>query len=430
MINEQVTMSGQASTGSPLNIVHCTLLDYTAIKAQVCQRLSFVLEFQARGDDMAAKILIVDDDLQGLKLVGLMLQRRGYTIVAARGGEQGLAKAVSDAPDLIILDVMMPDLDGLEVCRRLRSQSATSQIPVIIFTARAQVGDKVDGFQSGADDYITKPIHPNDLAARVDAALQRSALRTGNVQSAATAQVIGFLGVRGGVGTTTLALNTAAALATADGERRVILIDLQASAANVAVQLGLNAANDLTALVGLEPNDITPAAIGPCLIRHASGLQLLLAGADQPATAAALTATQLAAVIGSVSQLAPVVVLDLGSTLDDLTLTALALCRRVVLALEPQRIAVVAAQNLAAQLERRGIPAARLSVALINHAPGAVMLDRRAIEAQLKLPIGVLLPPTPEVASQAADEASLIIHLQPGGLYAEQIRTLARQLTT
>jgi Flp pilus assembly CpaE family ATPase len=107
----------------------------------------------------------------------------------------------------------------------------------------------------------------------------------------------------------------------------------------------------------------------------------------------------------------------------------------VVLALEPQRIAVVAAQHLAAQLERRGIPAARLNVVLINRvavarAPGAVILDRRAIEAQLKLPIGVLLPPIPEVASQAADEAGLIIHLQPGGLYAEQIRTLARQLTT
>ena len=382
---------------------------------------------------MAAKILIVDDDLQGLKLVGLMLQRRGYTIVAARGGEQGLAKAVSDAPDLIILDVMMPDLDGLEVCRRLRSQPATSQIPVIIFTARAQVGDKVDGFQSGADDYITKPIHPNDLAARVDAALQRSALRTGNVPSAAAAQTIGFLGVRGGVGTTTLALNTAAALTTADGERRVILVDLQASAANVAVQLGLDAASGLATLIDLEPHNITPAAIGPCLIRHASGFQLLLAGIDQPTTA--LTAAQLAAVIGSVSQLAQVVVLDLGSTLDDLTLTALALCRHVVLALEPQRIAVVAAQHLAAQLERRGIPAARLSVVLINRvaaarAPGAVMLDRRAIEAQLKLPIDVLLPPIPEVASQAADEASLIIHLQPGGLYAEQIRTLARQLTT
>jgi len=377
---------------------------------------------------MPAKILIVDDDLQSLKLVGLMLQRRGYIIVAARGGVQGLAKAESDAPDLILLDIMMPDLDGLEVCRRLRSQPATSQIPIIMFTAKSQVGDKVDGFQSGADDYLTKPIHPDNLAARVDAALQRSAQKRLSMQPASAAQVIGFLGVRGGVGATTLALNTAAALANADGERRVVLVDLQASAANVAVQLGLSAADGLAALVNLEPNDITPAAIAPCLVHHASGLQLLLISAEPPT--AALTTTQLLAVINSVSQLAHIVVLDLGSTLDDLTLAALGLCRRVVLALEPHRIAVVAAQNLIAQLERRGVPAAHLSIALINRSPGAVMLDKRVVEAQLQLPITVLLPPVPEVAGQAADEASLIIHLQPGGLFAEQIRTLTQHLTT
>ncbi|MBP7686481.1 MAG: response regulator [Thermoflexales bacterium] len=377
---------------------------------------------------MPAKILLVDDDLQSLKLVGLMLQRRGYVIMAARGGVQGLAKAESDAPDLILLDVMMPDLDGLEVCRRLRSQPSTSQIPIIMFTAKSDVGDKVDGFQSGADDYLTKPIHPNDLAARVDAALQRSAQKRLNVQPTTTAQVIGLLGVRGGVGTTTLALNLAAAMANADGERRVILVDLQTSAANIAAQLGLGTADGLAALVSLEPSEITPVALGPRLIHHASGMSLLV-NADQPAPAALLTAAQVTALISSVSQLAHIVVLDLGSTLDDLTLTALGLCRRVVLALEPQRIAVAAAQNVSAQLERRGIPAARLSAALINRTTGTVMLDKQVIEAQLKLPIEVLLPPVPEVAGQAADESNLIIHLQPGGLFAEQIRTLAQHLT-
>jgi len=378
---------------------------------------------------MPAKILLVDDDLQSLKLVGLMLQRRGYVIMAARGGVQGLAKAESDAPDLILLDVMMPDLDGLEVCRRLRSQPSTSQIPIIMFTAKSDVGDKVDGFQSGADDYLTKPIHPNDLATRVDAALQRSAQKRLSVQPTTTAHVIGLLGVRGGVGTTTLALNLAAAMANADGERRVILVDLQTSAANIAAQLGLGTADGLAALVDLEPGAITPAVLGPRLIHHASGMSLLV-NADQPAPAALLTPAQVAALINSVSQLAHVVVLDLGSTLDDLTLTALGLCRRVVLALEPQRIAVAAAQNVSAQLERRGIPGARLSAALINRTAGTVMLDKQVVESQLKLPIEVLLPPVPEVASQAADESNLIIHLQPGGLFAEQIRTLAQHLTT
>ena len=178
---------------------------------------------------MSAKILLVNDDLQSLKLVGVMLQRRGYTIVAACGGAQGLAKAESDRPDLVILDVMMPDIDGLEVCRKLRSQPSTSHIPIIMFTARTLIRDKLDGIQAGVDDYLTKPIHPNDLAARVEAVLQHSARPL-----TPAARVIGFLGVKSGVGTTTLALNTAAALAMAEADRRVILADLHSNAANVA----------------------------------------------------------------------------------------------------------------------------------------------------------------------------------------------------
>ncbi len=124
---------------------------------------------------MPARILIVDDDLQTLKLIGLMLQRRGYEIIAARDGQQALQKARTEAPDLIILDMMMPDMTGYEVCRQLRSQSVTRNLPVLMFTAKADLDTKVQGFEAGADDYLTKPIHPNDLAARVEAALQRGA---------------------------------------------------------------------------------------------------------------------------------------------------------------------------------------------------------------------------------------------------------------
>jgi DNA-binding response OmpR family regulator len=375
---------------------------------------------------MPAKILIVDDNLHSLKLVGVMLQRRGYTIVAARGGAQGLAKAESDKPDLVILDVMMPDIDGFEVCRKLRSQPSTSHIPIVMLTARTLARDKLDGIRVGVDDYLTKPIHPGDLAARVEAVLQRSARQRAGTPPTSAARMIGFLGVKDGVGTTTLALNTAAALAAADADRRVILADLQSNAANVAAQLRLAPADGLAALTGLLPHEITPALIGERLVRQASGLQLLLASAERPA---ALTAAQLTALLDSLSQLAQFVLLDLGSVLDDVTLTALRQCHQVVLALKPQRIAVTAARNLITQLERHGVPTDRLTAALINRTPDAAALDQAAFEAQLNLPIGALLPPAPEAASQAADEASLIILIQPGGLIAEQFRTLAQRLT-
>jgi DNA-binding response OmpR family regulator len=232
---------------------------------------------------MPAKILIVDDDLQSLKLIGLMLQRRGHTISAAPGGLQALAKVESEQPDLIILDVMMDDLDGFEVCRRLRSNPKTSHIPIVMFTAKTLVSDKVTGFQAGADDYLTKPIHPNELASRIEAVLQRT--QPPNKESAAseTARVAGFFGVRGGVGTTTLALNVAAALASMPPPRRVTLVDLQTSAANIVMQLGLAAGSGLAALLNHPAAQIDADLVKQHLIQHASGVQLLLPGMDMRA---------------------------------------------------------------------------------------------------------------------------------------------------
>jgi len=108
---------------------------------------------------MTEKILIIDDDLDTLRLVGLMLQRQGYSITAATNGEQGLTKALEEKPDLILLDVMMPDMDGYEVTRRLRKNPITVSTPILLFTAKSQLDDKVIGFEVGADDYLTKPTH-------------------------------------------------------------------------------------------------------------------------------------------------------------------------------------------------------------------------------------------------------------------------------
>ncbi|MEE9514024.1 MAG: response regulator, partial [Anaerolineales bacterium] len=124
---------------------------------------------------MTNKVLIIDDDVDTLKLVGLMLERQGYEISVASNGTLGLAKAAEDKPELILLDVMMPDLDGYEVTKRLRSNPALAHIPIIMFTAKTMVDDKVAGFEAGVDDYLTKPTHPAELTAHVKAVLARSA---------------------------------------------------------------------------------------------------------------------------------------------------------------------------------------------------------------------------------------------------------------
>jgi DNA-binding response OmpR family regulator len=123
---------------------------------------------------VARTILVIDDEPELVKLLDYNLTKAGYLVLSAKDGENGLAAARKHAPDAIILDVMMPGLDGWEVCKRLRQDPATSALPVLMLTAKADEGDRVLGLELGADDYVTKPFGVRELLARVKALLRRS----------------------------------------------------------------------------------------------------------------------------------------------------------------------------------------------------------------------------------------------------------------
>ena len=117
------------------------------------------------------RILVVDDEVNIIDLVRLYLERDGFQVEAAEDGAQALEKIRSLAPDLVILDIMLPEVDGFEVCRRVRNES---DVPIIMLTARDEDIDKIVGLELGADDYLTKPFNPRELAARVKAILRRT----------------------------------------------------------------------------------------------------------------------------------------------------------------------------------------------------------------------------------------------------------------
>jgi DNA-binding response OmpR family regulator len=118
-------------------------------------------------------ILIADDDPDILELVSFRLERAGYEVLQARNGEEAVQVAIVRRPDLAILDVMMPRLDGYEATRRLREHDETRRMPVILLTARVQEDDIARGFEAGADDYVKKPFSPQELGSRVQAVLGR-----------------------------------------------------------------------------------------------------------------------------------------------------------------------------------------------------------------------------------------------------------------
>ncbi|WHY55399.1 response regulator transcription factor [Peribacillus simplex] len=130
---------------------------------------------------MSKKILVVDDEQSIVTLLQYNLEQAGYSVITALDGEQGLEAAVDIRPDLVVLDLMLPKMDGLEVCKQLRQQKIN--IPILMLTAKDDEFDKVLGLELGADDYLTKPFSPREVVARIKAILRRSQLQSNGSES-------------------------------------------------------------------------------------------------------------------------------------------------------------------------------------------------------------------------------------------------------
>jgi two-component system alkaline phosphatase synthesis response regulator PhoP len=122
---------------------------------------------------MEKKILVIEDDPATSRLVDYSLRHEGYQVITASNGLEGVRKALSESPDLVILDVMLPGMDGFEICHRLRSEPTTAHLPILMFSAKAQEIDKETGIKVGADDYLTKPAAPAEIVSRVEKLLAK-----------------------------------------------------------------------------------------------------------------------------------------------------------------------------------------------------------------------------------------------------------------
>ena len=132
-------------------------------------------------------ILVVDDDPTVAEVVARYLLHAGYTVARAADGLAALAKVAETRPDLVVLDLMLPEIDGLEVCRRLRADPAARDVPVVMLTAKGDEQDRITGLELGADDYVTKPFSPRELVLRIQSVLRRSAARSGAAEAVAPA---------------------------------------------------------------------------------------------------------------------------------------------------------------------------------------------------------------------------------------------------
>lgn len=379
---------------------------------------------------MGAKILIVDDDLESLKLIGMILQARGHEIIAAREGSQAVQKALNELPDLVILDVMMPGLDGYGVCERLRADPRTSTIPIIMFTAKSQLADKVAGLQAGADEYLTKPIHPRELIAHVDALLARAARFRPTVSAALRAKVIGFLGCKGGVGTSTITVNVGVALARgAARDGKVALTETRTGMSTIALQLGLKPSQSLQELTERPVGMLNSEIIQSHLDRHRSGLAVL-SGTPAPLGAVKpIPPGHADAIVRHLGAVNDYVLVDMGTGLDEVNRTLLKILNYLCLIVEPQRISLLLAQATLAALEEADFGRHRVGIVL-RQSGAAVTLSKEAIESFLQQEVKGVISPAAELAFQAAEQGEPMLVVQPESVAAMQYRQLAEFLAS
>ena len=377
---------------------------------------------------MAERILIVDDDADTLRLVGLMLQRQGYQIIAASNGSQGLTKAFEERPDLILLDVMMPDMDGYEVTRRLRKNPATASIPILMFTAKTQLDDKVAGFEVGADDYLTKPTHPTELQSHVKALLARSTPKLPEemetVYREKNGYVVGVISVRGGLGVSTVASNLAAGLYTRS-KSDVVLAELTPGQGSLAFELGLPSQHGLSEVLKGKPIEITREKVQSSLIPHNMGVRILGAS-DSPRDIDLMSQVDnFEALILRLGGLARFIVLDLGSGLPASIQKSLSLCSDRIVVLEGTASSIHQTKILLNEMKDLGFDAKTISVVLNNRQRSEAQILWAQVQERLGHPITTSLTPASELFMQASKLNTPALVAQPEHMVSQQLLKLA-----
>ena len=379
---------------------------------------------------MTQKILIVDDDLDTLRLVGLLLQRKGYHITAADNGAQALSKAQAENPDLILLDVMMPELDGVEVLRKLRAAPKTSHIPVIMFTAKSQVDDKVIGFEAGADDYLTKPTHPAELLARVRSILARThsgASDTQTVSNRPKGSVYCVLSAKGGLGATTFAVNLGLALQLKHGKDAVVA-EFRPGVGAAGLMLGLNPNNALDRLLAKNADQIGPQDVKNGLVQHDSGLDLLLSS-YQPPDARYFTAhDQFARIIEHLSGHHDSVVVDSGPGFTPACEKIVEKCDKVFLLIEPVYPTLIQTRAMLEELRMKVLNLDMIHMVLFNRVRYKNTMTPAEIQKLLGHSIASVLPAQPELALECMTKQDPFVSLYPDSPFSQHFFRISEHI--
>ncbi len=332
---------------------------------------------------LAGKVLVVDDDASVQRLLQHTLRQEGYEVVIAGNGADGLRLWQEEAPSLVLLDVTLQQLDGYEVATRIRADEGTAQhVPIIMLTAERDVQQKVRALRSGADDYLIKPFHPAELLARMKSLMARFAPGETIVGRPPMGRIHAYYGAKGGVGTTTIAINTAIALQAIG--RRVCLVDgnLQFGDHRVFLDLGLDR-KSIVDVVSAPAMDAD--LLKSIVVAHDSGVDLLLAP-PSPEAADLVTAAHMHQILQLLRGLYDYVVVDIDKRLDDVNLMVLDVADTIYAVMTADLSCLKNVRLVLETIGHLGYEAGKLKLVL-NRSNAFTGINVKSAEGALRRPI-------------------------------------------
>ncbi|UCD08320.1 MAG: response regulator [Dehalococcoidales bacterium] len=307
------------------------------------------------------KILVVDDDPAGQRLIKYILTPKGYEVITASNGIVGLQMATQESPDLVVLDVMLPGLDGFEVCRRLREGSNTENISIIMLSGKAQETDRDTGLKMGADAYLIKPVVRQDLIDTVHRLLNEKT----EVVEQRQGKIIAFMGARGGVGTSTITTNVSVALA--DKGHSTLLVDLSPSFSILADMMGITVKQSAAELFKGTGGVISSSIIKELTINHPSGVKLLWADVF-PEEYGSITRDNVDTLLQEIGNLSDYVIVDVPASPSDHAISALTAADVVILVAGAAKDSLDRIDTSATRLSRFGVNSKNIKLVLVDRS--------------------------------------------------------------
>ncbi len=373
-----------------------------------------------------ARILIIDDEPIYHKMIAHALEPLGYEIDTATTGREGLHKAIVTRPDLIITDVIMPEMSGYELTSRLRRDSGFVNIPILVLTSQAELQDKIKAFEAGADDHVTKPFEVEELVARVGVQLRKAEAAKTTLPLSAShsegARTIAIHSLRGGIGCSTLAVNLAIGLRGL-WEAPVLLIDLVLVAGQVALMLNSNLKRTWADIGEVNPADLDIEVVQSVIRDHESKIQFICAPTF-PTEAEMMKPELLDTSLKLIRSHYEYIVEDLPHNFGDVSIQALDAANVILLMLAPDMSSVRAAAAALDTYAKLNYSNDRIKLVLNSIFPRQG-LTRKQIEAALAFPISMTLPYVPDKIVHAINLGEPLLDHNPLEPISAQIEDFA-----